>query len=58
MRTTLRQTNLTTVEVWRGTTLTATLYLTPGGLTLHCAQLTPEDVDLDGQTLHVELRRP
>jgi hypothetical protein len=57
VRTTLRQISTTQCEIWRGHNLAATIYASPGGLTIQACQLEPQDVDVDGQTVHVDLQR-
>jgi hypothetical protein len=47
----------TQAEIWRGHQLAATIYATPGGITIQAAKLEAQDVDVDGQTVHVELQR-
>lgn len=57
MRTTIRPVSTTQAEIWRGHQLAATIYATPGGITIQAAKLEAQDVDVDGQTVHVELQR-
>jgi hypothetical protein len=56
MRITLRQTSPTTIEVFRGHTLAATIYATPGGITVQAPALDPTDIDIDSGVVHVEIR--
>ena len=56
MRIILRPTSITQVDVWQGHVLVASIYATPGGITIQAPNLEPQDVDIDGRTVHVELR--
>lgn len=57
MRITLRLVSTTQCEIWRGHQLAGTIYATPSGITLQADKLEPSDVDMDGQTVHIELQR-
>jgi hypothetical protein len=49
------------IEVWRGHVHVATIYPSPGGITMHTdAEIDPTDIDLDpaGRAVHVELKQP
>jgi len=57
MRTIIKPVSATQAEIWRGAKLAATIYATPGGITIQADRLEPSDVDMDGHTVHVELQR-